>query len=75
MELNEVLDILSTFGDDQPLPREALAETARQKEAITPMLLDALDTVYEKVQSKGDGVCDDPAYGLSAYAVFLLAQF
>lgn len=75
MELNEVLDQLSIFGNDQPLPREALAEAARQKEAITPILLDALDTVYEKVQSEGDGVCDDPVYGLSAYAVFLLAQF
>lgn len=75
MELNEVLDQLSIFGNDQPLPREALAEAARQKEAITPILLDALDTVYEKVQSEGDGVCNDPVYGLSAYAVFLLAQF
>ena len=75
MELNEILDKLSIFGDDQPLPREALAEAARQKEAITPILLDALDTVYEKVQSEGEGVCDDPAYELSAYAIFLLAQF
>lgn len=75
MELNEILDKLSTFGKDQPLPREALAEAVRQKEAITPVLLDALDTVYEKVQTEGEGVCDDPAYGLSAYAVFLLAQF
>ena len=49
MELDEILDILSTFGDDQPLPREALAEAARQRETITPILLDALDTVYEKV--------------------------
>ena len=75
MELNEILDKLSIFGDNQPLPREALAEAARQREAITPILLDALDTVYEKVQSEGDGVCDDPAYELSAYAFFLLAQF
>lgn len=75
MELKAILDKLSTFGDDQPLPREALAEAVRQKEAITPILLDSLDTVYEKVQSEGDGVCDDPAYDLSAYAIFLLAQF
>ena len=75
MELKAILDKLSIFGDDQPLPREALAEAVRQREAITPILLDALDTVYEKVQSEGDGVCDDPAYELSAYAFFLLAQF
>lgn len=75
MELNEILDKLSIFGEDQPLPREALAEAALQKEAITPILLDALDTVYEKVQLEGEGVYDDPAYDLSWYAVFLLAQF
>lgn len=75
MELNEILDKLSIFGEDQPLPREALAEAACQKEAITPILLDALVTVYEKVQSEGEGIYDDRAYDLSAYAVFLLAQF
>lgn len=75
MELKEILDKLSVFGEDRPLPREALAEAVRQREVITPALLDALDAVYEKVQTEGDGVCDDPAYGLSAYAMFLLAQF
>lgn len=75
MELKEILDKLSLFGNDQPLPREALAEAARQKEAITPILLDTLDMLYEKVLSEGDGVCDDPAYDLSAYAFFLLSQF
>ena len=75
MERKEILEKLSVFGEDQPLPREALAEAVRQRETITPVLLDALDTVYEKVQTEGDGVCDDPTYGLSAYAIFLLAQF
>lgn len=75
MELKEILDKLSVFGGDQPLPREALAEAVRQRETITPVLLNALDTVYEKVQSEGEGVYDDPAYDLSAYAIFLLAQF
>ena len=75
MELKEILDQLSVFGNDQPLPRDALAEAARQKDAITPILLDSLDTVYEKVRSEGEGVWDDPSYDLSAYALFLLAQF
>lgn len=75
MELKEILDKLSVFGNDQPLPRDALAEAVRQKEAITPILLDSLDTIYEKVQSEGGGVCDDPMYDLSAYALFLLAEF
>lgn len=75
MELKEILEKLSVFGEDQPLPREALAEAVRQRETVTPALLDALDAVYEKVQTEGDGVYDDPVYGLSAYAVFLLAQF
>lgn len=48
MELKEILEKLSVFGEDQPLPREALAEAVRQRETITPVLLDALDTVYER---------------------------
>lgn len=28
-----------------------------------------------RLRTDGDGVCDDPAYGLAAYGVFLLAQF
>ena len=75
MELKEILEKLSTFGNDQPLPREALGEAARQRETITPILLDSLDTIYEKVQTDGSGVCDDPVYDLSAYALYLLAQF
>ncbi len=75
MERKEILEKLSVFGEDQPLPKEALAEAVRQRETITPALLDALDAVYEKVQTDGNGVCDDPTYGLSAYAMFLLAQF
>lgn len=75
MELNEILNELAVFGQDQPVPKQALAEAARQREAITPYLLDALETVYQKVQEIGDEVCDDPAYDLSYYALFLLAQF
>lgn len=74
MNIDEILKELSVFGGDRPLPVEALTEAARQKEAVTPVLLDALDTVYEKVRTDGDGVCDDPAYGLAAYGVFFLAQ-
>ena len=74
MELKEILEQLSNFGNDQPLPREALAEAVRHREEITPVLLDSLDTLYEKVQTEGEDVCDDPAYDLSAYAFFLLAE-
>ena len=75
MELNDILKELSVFGQDQPVPKQALAEAARQREAITPYLLDAINTVYQKVQEIGDEVCDDPSYDLSYYALFLLAQF
>lgn len=74
MELKDILEQLSTFGNDQPVPREALAEAVRHKEEITPVLLDSLDTLYEKVQTEGEAVYDDPAYDLSAYALFLLAE-
>lgn len=75
MELNDILKELAVFGHDKPVPKQALAEAARQREAITPYLLDAINTVYQKVQEIGDEVCDDPSYDLSYYALFLLAQF
>lgn len=49
MNIDEILKELSVFGEDRPLPVEALTEAVRQKEAVTSVLLDALDTVYEKV--------------------------
>lgn len=75
MELSEILKELSVFGNDRPVPKQALAEAARQREAITPYLLDAVNTVYQKVQEIGDEVCDDPSYDLSYYALHLLSQF
>ena len=74
MEIKGILEQLSTFGNDQPVPREALVEAVRHREEITPVLLDSLDTLYEKVQTEGKEVCDDPTYDLSAYALFLLAE-
>lgn len=74
MELKEILEQLSTFGNDQPIPREALAEAVQHKEEITPILLDSLDMLYEKARSEDEEVYDDPAYDLSAYAFFLLAE-
>lgn len=75
MELNDILKELAVFGHENPVPKQALAEAARQREAITPYLLDAINTVYQKVQEIGDEVCDDSSYDLSYYALFLLAQF
>ncbi len=75
MELNEILEKLSVFGSDQPLPREALAEAVRQREAVTPYLLDALDKVYEDVKNGREDIWNDPVYDLSYYALFLLSQF
>lgn len=75
VELAEIIKELSVFGHDRPVPKEALAEAARQKDSVTPVLLDALKTVYERVQTEGEDICDDPAYDLSYYAIFLLAQF
>ena len=74
MELKEILEQLSTFGNDLPVPREALAEAVRHKEEITPVLLDSLDMLYEKGRSEDEDVYGDPAYELSAYAFFLLAE-
>ena len=70
MELNEILEQLSIFGNNQPVPREALAEAVRHREEITPVLLGSLDTLYEKILSEGEAVCDDPTYDLSSLRVF-----
>jgi len=75
MELNEIIKELSAGSADSRLPREALAEAVRQKEAITPVLIDSLNTVYERICSSDEDVTEDPAYELSFYALFLLAQF
>lgn len=75
MELKEVLEELAVFGKDQPVPKEALAEAVRHKEEITPILLDAVDTVYEKIRKGDENVYDDPAYDLSYYGFLLMAQF
>ena len=48
MEIKDILEELSIFGNDRPLPQAALAEAVRQKEEIAPVLLDALDTFTRK---------------------------
>lgn len=75
MEINEIMKRLSVFGQDEPVPREALAEAARQREAITPLLLELLDWLLENVQARGEDVYKDSEYDRSLYAIFLLAQF
>ncbi len=75
MEPNEIMEQLSVFGQDKPVPREALAEAARQKEALTPLLLGRLDWLWENVQARGNEICGEPEYNQGWYAFFLLAQF
>ena len=76
MKLENILEELSVFGHDRPVPREALAEAARQREAVTPVLLDALDRIWEKLHSEEyEEICGEPDYDLSYYGIFLLGQF
>ena len=76
MKLENILEELSVFGNDRPVPREALAEAARQREAVTPVLLDTLDRMWEKLHGEGyEDICDEPGYDLSYYGIFLLGQF
>lgn len=74
LELKDVLNGLEVFGNDQPVPKEALAEAVRLKETVIPILLDAVDTVYEKVRAGDEDVYDDPVFDLASYGFFLLAQ-
>ena len=76
MKLENILEELSVFGHDRPVPREALSEAARQQEAVTPILLDALDRTWEKLHSEEyEALCEEPGYDLSYYGIFLLGQF
>lgn len=74
MELKEIIEQLSIFGNDQPLPRAVLAEAVRHKEEVAPVLLDALDALYDKARAEEDESGEDPVFELAAYAVFLLAE-
>lgn len=69
MNIAQILQALSTLPENRPLPRLALEEAIRQKEEITPYLLDSLDAAYESVQNDGEYPGD-----LYWYGMFLLAQ-
>lgn len=75
MEINEILEQFSKSSEDGPFPREALHEAVRQREAITPVLLDRLDWLLENVLERDEEIHEDPEYEQSWYALFLLAQF
>lgn len=71
MEIKEILEQLEPLEDGQRFPFEAIAEAVRQREEITPYLLQALDGAYESTQSE-DGEYDSNLY---FYGMWLLGQF
>ena len=69
MELAEIIAELENYTEK--FPRQALEEAISQREAITPLLLAAL----EKWQDNLEELLELPDYFLHIYALFLLAQF
>lgn len=76
MKPEEILEQLKVFGNDQPLPKQALAEAARQRETVTPVLLNALDETYRIAASDDyENIWENPVADIASYGFFLLAQF
>ena len=76
MTVSQIMNRFSKFGEGK-IPVEELAEAARQKDAITPLLLKNLDDVFRKVQGKEyeEIDWDDPDFELFMYSCYLLSQF
>ena len=76
MTVSQIMNRFSKFGEGK-IPVEELAEAARQKDTITPLLLKNLDDVYRKVQGKEyeEIDWDDPDFELFMYSCYLLSQF
>lgn len=72
MELQEIIQQLKTIEDSQLFPYAAVEEAVRQREAITPILLQELENCYRNILENGtESVYED----LSLYAMYLLSQF
>ncbi len=70
----EISDIISAFetAEENELPLAAIREAIAQKEAITPVLLKALDDCAE---AHSKGVLQEGDWRLPNFAAFLLASF
>lgn len=70
MKIEEIVNELKYYTEE--LPREALKEAIKQKEEITPKLLEMLKYTKENLNS----ICheEDEFFGYT-YAIFLLAEF
>ncbi len=70
MEINEIVEKLKYYTPE--LPKKAITEALKQKEAITPKLLEMLEYTkknFEKIYNE-----EDDFFGYN-YAYFLLAEF
>lgn len=70
MTTSEIIQALERFSP--VFPRQALSEAIRQREAVTPPLLEALDYAFENAARLREEESD---YYLHVYAMYLLAQF
>ena len=70
MEINEIVEKLKYYTED--LPKEALKEAIKNKEEITPKLLEMLE--YTKNNLEKIYYEEDEFFGYT-YAMFLLAEF
>ena len=69
MELNEILSALENIS--RKFPHLAVEQAIAQQEAITPLLLKALEEAKTNIEE----IDENPAYYLHIFALYLLAQF
>lgn len=70
MKINEIVEKLKYYTPE--LPKEAITEALKQKEAITPKLLEMLEYTKENLEKIYNE--EDDFFGYN-YAYFLLAEF
>ena len=70
MEINEIVEKLKYYTPE--LPKEVMIEASKQKETITPKLLEMLEYTKKNLENIYNG--EDDFFGYN-YAYFLLAEF
>ncbi|MDJ0703417.1 MAG: DUF1186 domain-containing protein [Leptolyngbyaceae cyanobacterium MO_188.B28] len=70
MELTEIISALEE-NTSRKFPRLVVEDAIAQQEAITPLLLKALEDAKTNIEE----IDDKPSYFLHVYALYLLAQF
>lgn len=76
MELQDAIGQMREIHAGRPFPYEAVEAAVQQKDAVTPILLQSLNEIYEAVRAGNEYEdVEDDLHDPHDHAVFLLAQF